>query len=132
MNKAFQSTVATLAKQLGPNPNTWSWGKVHQRVIENLAQVTGLNYGPRPDRGDAYTPLAAPDFPSSHGPSWRMVVDWGAGTFQGIYPGGQSENPASPWYENHVDLWWNGQLAAMLTADQAASSSGAKAWTLQP
>jgi penicillin amidase len=61
-----------------------------------------------------------------------MVVDWGAGTFQAIYPGGQSENPASPWYENRVDTWFNGQYATMLTADAAASSSGAKAWSLQP
>src|SRR5260221_9416097 len=51
--------------------------------------------------------LAAPDFPSSHGPSWRMVVDWGAGTFQAIYPGGQSENPASAWYDDRVDKWFN-------------------------
>jgi penicillin amidase len=132
LTKAFQTTVSTLTHQLGSDSSAWTWGKVHQRVIENLAQVNGLNYGPRPDRGDAYTPLAAPNFPSSHGPSWRMVVDWGANTFQGVYPGGQSENPASPWYQNHVDMWWSGQLATMLTADQAASSSGAKAWSLQP
>jgi len=105
---------------------------MHQRVVQNLAQIKGLNYGPRPDRGDAYTPLAAPDFPSSHGPSWRMVVDWGAGTFQGIYPGGQSENPASQWYADRVDTWWNGRYSAMLSADEAASSSGKKVWSLQP
>ncbi len=132
MRIAFQSAVSTLSKQLGPNPNTWAWGKVHQRVLENLAQISGLNYGPRAERGDANTLLAAPDFPSSHGPSWRMVVDWGAGTFQGIYPGGQSENPASQWYENRVDNWFNGQYAAMLTADQAAASGGSTAWSLKP
>ncbi|HVS48831.1 MAG TPA: penicillin acylase family protein, partial [Candidatus Dormibacteraeota bacterium] len=132
VNKAFRTTVATLTNQLGSDPSKWTWGKVHQRVIQNLAQITGLNYGPRPDRGDANTPLAAPDFPSTHGPSWRMVVDWGAGTFQAIYPGGQSENPASQWYENRVDKWFNGQYADMLTADQAASSSGSKTWSLKP
>jgi penicillin amidase len=121
-----------LTKQLGPNPSTWTWGKVHQRVLENLVQVTGLDYGPRPDAGDANTPLAAPGFPSTHGPSWRMVVDWGAHTFQGIYPGGQSENPASQWYADRAATWWNGDYAPMLTADQAASSSGAKAWSLKP
>jgi penicillin amidase len=132
MRLAFTSTVSTLTKQLGSDPNTWTWGKVHQRVIENLAQVKGLNYGPRPDGGDAYTPLAAPDFPSSHGPSWRMVVDWGAGTFQAIYPGGQSENPASTWYSDRVDAWFNGKYAAMLTADAASKAGGAKTWNLQP
>ncbi|MHB8613188.1 MAG: penicillin acylase family protein [Candidatus Dormibacteraceae bacterium] len=129
---AFSATITRLTKQLGAGPSTWTWGRVHQRVIENLAQVTGLDYGPRPDRGDANTPLAAPDFPSSHGPSWRMVVDWGAGTFVGIYPGGQSENPASAWYEDRVDKWFNGNYSAMLTADQAAKAGGALSWSLQP
>jgi penicillin amidase len=132
MRIAFNTATSTLSKQLGSDPATWTWGKVHQRVIQNLAQVTGLDYGPRPDRGDANTPLAAPDFPSSHGPSWRMVVDWGAGTFQAIYPGGQSENPASAWYDDRVDAWFNGKYAAMLTADAAAKADGAKAWSLQP
>jgi penicillin amidase len=132
MQIAFTSTVSTLTKQFGADPTTWTWGKVHQRVIENLAQVSGLNYGPRADRGDANTPLAAPGFPSSNGPSWRMVIDWGAGTFQAIYPGGQSENPASPWYADRVDTWFNGQYTAMLTADAATSASGSKTWSLQP
>ena len=132
LRKAFSTAVATLTQQLGSDPNTWTWGRVHQRVLENLAHIAGLNYGPRPDRGDAYTPLAAPGFPSSHGPSWRMVVDWGAGTFQAIYPGGQSENPSSAWYENRVNMWFEGNYAAMLTADQAAASRGARAWSLQP
>ena len=131
MRIAFHSMFATLSKQLGPDPSTWTWGKVHQRELENLV-VSGLNYGPKPDRGDAYTPLAAPDFPSTHGPSWRMVVDWGAGTFQGIYPGGQSENPASEWYADRAGTWWNGDYAPMLTAEAAASSSGAKSWSLKP
>ena len=61
-----------------------------------------------------------------------MVVDWGTHTFSGIYPGGQSENPASTWYENRVDTWWNGLLVPMLSADEAASSSGTATWTLQP
>ncbi len=132
MRIAFHSANSTLTRQLGSDPATWTWGKVHQRVIQNLAQVTGLDYGPRPDRGDANTPLAAPDFPSSHGPSWRMVVDWGAGTFQAIYPGGQSENPASAWYDNRVDTWFNGKYNAMLTADQAATAPGNIAWSLTP
>ena len=130
LRKAFASTVTKLTKQLGADPKTWKWGRVHQRQIDNLAHIKGLNYGPRADAGDANTPLAAPDFPSSHGPSWRMVIDWGAGTFQGIYPGGQSENPASQWYADRVDKWWNGKYATMLTADEAAKSSGVKTWTL--
>jgi penicillin amidase len=131
IQRAFQSAVTELVKQLGPDPQTWVWGRIHTRVLENLAQISGLNYGPRPDRGDANTPMAAGDFPSAHGPSWRMVVDWGSRTFSGIYPGGQSENPASAWYDDRVETWWEGLYAPMLNADQAAASAGAVAWTLQ-
>jgi penicillin amidase len=132
LDKAFVTTTSTLAKQLGSDPSTWTWGRVHTRVLENLAQIDGLNYGPRAERGDANTPLAAPDFPSAHGPSWRMVVDWGAGTFQGIYPGGQSENPASAWYSDRADTWFKGGYAPMLTADQAATAGATRTWSLQP
>ncbi|HEV2036121.1 MAG TPA: penicillin acylase family protein [Candidatus Dormibacteraeota bacterium] len=132
MRKAFHAAFSTLTAQLGSSPLAWTWGIIHTRTLENLAQISGLDYGPRADRGDAYTPLAAGDFPSTHGPSWRMVVDWGTHTFNAIYPGGQSENPASNWYENRVDAWWGGLYAPMLTANKAASSSGAALWRLQP
>lgn len=132
MRQAFHTTLATLGRQLGSDPASWTWGRLHTRQLDSLAQISGLNYGPRPDRGDAYTPLAAAGFPSSDGPSWRMVVDWGTRSFIGIYPGGQSENPASAWYVNRVDAWWSGLYAPMLTADQAAAATGTKTWSLEP
>ena len=131
MHTAFENAVYTLTRRLGSDPSAWTWGKVHQRQLVNLV-IKDLSYGPVPDRGDANTPLAAPDFPSTHGPSWRMVVDWGAGTFQAIYPGGQSENPASAWYSNRAATWFDGRDAPMLTADQAAAATGKKTWSLLP
>jgi penicillin amidase len=129
--KAYHKTVSTLATQLGQDPKTWKWGRIHTRYLENLAQIKSISYGPRPDRGDVFTPLAARDSPSTHGPSWRMVIDWGSRAFSGIYPGGQSANPASEWYTNRVENWWAGSYAPMLNADEAMSATGAKMWTLQ-
>jgi penicillin G amidase len=126
---AFRKAVASLGKELGSNPDKWTWGRVHQRVLENLAQISGLDYGPTPDRGDANTPLAAGGFPSTHGPSWRMVVDWGAHTFQAIYPGGQSENPASSWYSDRAATWFAGGLKPMLSAGQAPRAA---TWDMRP
>ena len=131
MRKAFHAAYSSLKADLGPDPGSWTWGTLHTRVLDNLAQISGLSYGPRAERGDANTPLAAGGSPSNHGPSWRMVVDWGTHTFSGIYPGGQSENPASSWYLDRVDTWWSGQYAPMLSANQAASSAGAATWKLQ-
>ena len=132
LRAAFHAAFSGLQRTLGADPGSWTWGRIHTRELENLAQVSGLSYGPRADRGDGNTPLAAGGFPSTHGPSWRMVVDWGTHTFSGIYPGGQSENPASTWYANKVDTWWNGLYAPMLSADQAAFAPGAATWAMQP
>ncbi|ASZ13748.1 penicillin acylase family protein [Chitinophaga pendula] len=45
----------------------------------------------------------------THGPSWRMVVEMGEKvTAYGIYPGGQSGNPGSPYYDNAVSDWVGG------------------------
>ena len=129
---AFHRLIGDLVKLYGPDPRTWTYGRGHQRLLENLAQVDGLSYGPRPDRGDGNTPLAAGGYPSTHGPSWRMVVDWGSHTFQGVYPGGQSENPASAWYTDRVEAWWAGQLRPMLSADQAAGAGGTLTWSMHP
>src|SRR5205814_8488112 len=113
---AFQKAMTELAREIGPKPASWTWGRVHTRILQNLAQISGLTYGPRADRGDANTPLAAGGLLSDHGPSWRMVVDWGNHSFQGVYPGGQSENPASSWYTNRVDTRRDGLPDPMLRA----------------
>lgn len=41
-----------------------------------------------------------------NGPSWRMIVELGEQpNALGVYPGGQSGNPASPYYDNMLDTW---------------------------
>ncbi|WP_299522062.1 penicillin acylase family protein [Winogradskyella sp.] len=42
----------------------------------------------------------------NHGPSWRMIVEMTTPpTAIGIYPGGQSGNPGSQYYDNFIDDW---------------------------
>ena len=44
----------------------------------------------------------------SYGPSWRMIIDMAGGEktkAYGVYPGGQSGNPLSPYYKNMVATW---------------------------
>ena len=46
----------------------------------------------------------------SHGPSWRMIVQMSTPTeAYGVYPGGQSGNPGSRFYDNYIDQWVTGQ-----------------------
>ena len=78
-----------------------------------------------------YTDKSGNTVVSSSGPSWRFIMDWGADAGYGVYPGGQSENPLSPWYENQIAAWWDGKYYPMLDARQAAAQSGAITWTLE-
>ena len=46
----------------------------------------------------------------SHGPSWRMIVQLTSPTeAYGVYPGGESGNPGSVYYDNYLDNWVNGK-----------------------
>ncbi|HUY50494.1 MAG TPA: penicillin acylase family protein [Streptosporangiaceae bacterium] len=134
MRTAFDAAVAHLAAKLGGAPSSWTWGRLHSRQFPSLTQAAALGYGPRPAGGDQWTVDAADGYPvSRQGPSWRMIVRWtGPGTAagEGIYPGGQSENPASPWYEDQVGDWWNGRYLPMPPA--GGFSSGVIRWTLHP
>ncbi len=58
----------------------------------------------------------------SHGPSWRMIVHMtGPIEAYGVYPGGQSGNPGSRFYESFVSTWEQGKYFPlwMMRADEA-------------
>lgn len=51
----------------------------------------------------------------NHGPSWRMVVHLTDEIeAYGLYPGGQSGNPGSPYYDNFVNYWAQGKYYRLL------------------
>ena len=133
MRAAFATAVAHLSARLGATPSSWAWGRLHSRRFPSLTQARALGYGPRAAGGDPWTVDAADGgLVATQGPSWRMIVAWtapGSGTAEGIYPGGQSENPASPWYEDQVADWWNGRYLPM---PPPGSSPGVIRWTLRP
>ena len=50
----------------------------------------------------------------NHGPSWRMIVEITTPpTAMGIYPGGQSGNPGSKFYDNFIDDWSVGEYHSL-------------------
>jgi penicillin G amidase len=101
-------------------------------VIPSLTGAGSLGYGPYPAGGDPRTVNAADNgLQSDFGPSWRMVITWtgpGAATGEAIYPGGQSEDPSSPWYDNLVGPWRNGRYLPLLSGRDPRP--GGVAWTL--
>jgi penicillin G amidase len=52
---------------------------------------------------------------ANHGPSWRMIVDLGDEVKgYGVFPGGQSGNPGSRFYDNMVSTWAEGAYNNLL------------------
>ena len=50
----------------------------------------------------------------NHGPSWRMIVEMTSPpTAIGVYPGGQSGNPGSKYYDNFIDDWAAGKYHSL-------------------
>jgi len=129
---AFDRAVSQLSRKFGGSPATWTWGRMHTQEITSLTDDAALSYGPRGAGGDMFTPDAADGYPiSAFGPSWRMVISFAGGSV-GVYPGGQSEDPASPWYQNMVSLWWNDRYLPLPPPADTAADTGGTAWTLRP
>ncbi len=134
MVAAFGSAVRQLQVKLGGGPASWTWGRLHSRQFPSVL-AAALGYGPQPAGGDEWTVDAAEgEMTAMVGPSWRMIVSWnGRGrlaTRMGILAGGQSENPASPWYQDQVAGWWAGRYLPMPPAGDA--TSGLISWVLRP
>ncbi|APY09231.1 penicillin acylase family protein [Winogradskyella sp. J14-2] len=61
----------------------------------------------------------------NHGPSWRMIVEMSSPPKAlGIYPGGQSGNPGSKYYDNFIDDWAAGKYHQLnfLQSNQATDA----------
>ncbi|MCE7863978.1 MAG: penicillin acylase family protein [Bacteroidetes bacterium CHB5] len=71
----------------------------------------------------------------THGPSWRMVVSLEKTGVRawGVYPGGQSGNPGSPFYNNMLLTWANGNhYSFQFNANPNQYKSGIATLTLKP
>ena len=102
--KSFHSASNKLFEDLGSYGDNWRWGNASKIGIEHLAQIRGLGRMGLIKAGNGFTINVKHS--SSLGRSWRMVVSLGS-EMQGwgIYPGGQSGNPGSKFYDNFVDDW---------------------------
>lgn len=69
-----------------------------------------------------------------HGPSWRMVVSLEKTGVRawGVYPGGQSGNPGSPFYNNMLNTWANGNHYLFQFSADSNLKSALATLTLKP
>ncbi len=94
----------------------------------HLARLEALSRLHLPIGGGTNTINAAN---SQHGPSWRMIVSLTPETeAYGVYPGGQSGNPGSKFYDDFVDTWAAGKLLFTLDDEDSRSRDKRIKWKM--
>ncbi len=144
LNLALQRTATTLYEMIGKDPRKWAWGKVHQvefnhpfgrgRVLHWL-----FNRGQYPIGGNDHTvwmtanELSLPFGLVTTTATYRQVVqvgDWDRST--SILSTGQSGQPGSPHYADHIDMWREGEQHPMLWTRAAVDAQAEATLTLRP
>lgn len=106
---AFKKAVIDL--QLIDADGKLDWEKNKATRINHLAKLAPFSRMNLPIGGGVRCINAAK---TDHGPSWRMVVSLTAKTeAYGVYPGGQSGNPGSKYYDSFVDHWADGKYYSL-------------------
>jgi penicillin amidase len=116
--RALTAAYDTLRADFGdPAKSPWTWGRVAPARPRHLLRLDGFSAPPTPIDGGRGTlnPSVGSAY-ANFGASWRMVVELdGTPRIHGVYPGGQSGNPASPRYLDRLALWSNGALDSVRT-----------------
>lgn len=108
VHKSFGDAINYLKNKFGDDIKTWQWGTVKGTNVRHLAKIPGMGTEEL-WIGGGHNMVNATK--KHKGPSWRMVVELGDEPKAfGIYPGGQSGNPGSPFYANMMEDWASGQL----------------------
>lgn len=122
--RSFDKTLKKLEDNYGVlDSENWNWARVKatrvSHLVPNFVSFSRLNI----DMGGHGNSVNATS--ERHGPSWKMVVqldrEWPKA--YGLYPGGQSGNPSSKWYDNMVDQWSKGELMPLFFMKDSQDTS---------
>lgn len=128
--------IVTLAWQNAVNELTGidregklEWGKYKESGIQHLLAIPALSRLNLGIGGGENVINATKRF---HGPSWRMVVQMSDKIeAYAVYPGGQSGNPGSKYYDTFVDYWASGKYYPILfLQENEAKSNGRVKWKM--
>ncbi len=122
LKAAYLRAVVSFGPPEGPG---WLWSNRRKVRIRHLLGLPGFGAPELPAMGGPST-ISPSSGDGGFGPSWRMVVEMGAPVkAMGIYPGGQSGNPASPRYLDLLPRWAVGELDTLRTPAAPDSLPGA-------
>jgi penicillin amidase len=121
VNIAFNTTIDTMVRKYGKPGEKWQWGLVKKTFINHLANLKGFGMGNFSAGG---TGGVIDALKNNNGPSWRMVVQMGPTVKgYGIFPGGESGNPGSLFYNDMFKTWKDGKLNELLFLNSATENS---------
>jgi penicillin amidase len=122
---SLRSALLELNQSLGPDMETWAWGRLHHATFDPAAAALAdpqlraqMTVGPLQVPGSASTPRAqtyrASDFAVVSGASVRMVMDVGAwDNSVAMNTPGQSDDPMSAHYRDLFPLWAQGSYVPL-------------------
>ncbi len=102
---AFKAATVELKK--ADTEGKLEWAKYKATRVNHLTKLEPFSRINLPVGGGVHIINATKE---THGPSWRMVVSLTPETeAYGVYPGGQSGNPGSRFYDTFIDKWAAGK-----------------------
>ncbi|MFZ5999667.1 MAG: penicillin acylase family protein, partial [Bacteroidota bacterium] len=121
LQKSFSEGVAAIEKWKTEKSKSPRWADFKDSYIGHLLRQEPLSV--HVEHGGNHDIVNANS--RTHGPSWRMVVSLEKTGVKawGIYPGGQSGNPGSPYYANMIPYWAKGKYFSLPFVDASQISS---------
>jgi penicillin amidase len=109
---AYRRAVDSLRAVEARTESSVSWWRFKGTSIRHLLRIPSFGTQDLRIGGDQGIVNAAG---SRAAPSWRMVVELGKEIRAwGVFPGGQSGNPGSPYYDHMVDEWAEGDYFRLI------------------
>jgi acyl-homoserine-lactone acylase len=153
--KTVLDAIDILEGQCGKDPQKWQWGKLHTCHWKTDATLfsdhmdfferTGMKFlsgyfdrGPYPAPGDHTTLNVAGYHPGKDFNVWlipamRIIVDFGSDEpMLGMNSSGQSDNPSSPFYDDGITAFLNGNYQNFPFKEENVKEQYSRTLTLLP
>lgn len=132
LHRALRQAIDRLCQRFGPEMEGWKWGRLHEvRFDHPLGQGEAMrslfSRGPYPARGGLGVICAGALV------SYRQILDledWDRSV--AILPTGQSGHPASPHYDDFIELWRSGRYHPLLWSPGRVKEEGETRLLLVP
>ncbi len=119
MNMAFDSLIQHCQSDL----KVKDWAEYKDAGIAHLARIPAFG---KPHVRTSGSKDIINAHGKTEGPSWRMIVELNKSKINayGIYPGGQSGNPGSPYYMQMIEDWSKGKYYSLQFMTSLPEKSG--------